>query len=77
MIKYLRNMIQKHYLTWWRSLIGSLLRRQSLYLPRCRLAIDGVLESRRGELNHQQLAAALFIVEIQRCMFTPPRAILR
>ena len=51
MIKYLRNMIQKHYLRWWRSLIGRFFAATHFTYRDVDRAIDSTLETRRGELN--------------------------
>ncbi len=51
LVQYLRRMIQKHYLRWWRSLIARFFAATHFTYRDVDRAIDGVLELRRTELN--------------------------
>ncbi len=51
LINYLRRMIEKQYLLWWRSLIGRFFAATHFSYRDVDRAIDGVLELRRSELN--------------------------
>ena len=51
LIKYLKNMIQKHYLKWWRSLIGRFFAATHFSYREVDHAIDTLLAAHRADLN--------------------------
>lgn len=51
LINYLRRMIEKQYLLWWRSILSRFFAATHFTYRDVDRAIDGVLETRRSELN--------------------------